>query len=624
MKFSCDKCSAQYMISDDKVGPNGVRVRCKRCGNIVSVKRAPLVAPEIEPAPDVLAPSDLEPVGEQSAAGETSGETSLERELGQAFDHAFGETTSAPVPEAELEPEPAPEVEQREEPLASVIALPPPAEKAPQSADVVSAEAIEDWYVAIDDNQVGPLQATLVKARWESGEIGPDTLAWRPGMGDWMPLSSIPEMARYLAPVLREAPAAAAAAPEASVEERAAAAPSASVQAAALGATSAMNGAVSDGAEDLFRPAAGSALAALASEEISSFARPEPRMVSAATAGAGGSLAGSLVDRMGLPDGGVDPTNIVPLPIKGLETTGESEIRSKPSAAAQRAKRGKAKSSRLVVLAVAGALVLLVAGGIAIALSWTRVQPGGEQHATAPAVRSAEPPQSPQVVNDGAKVASSTPGATPAAGTPAALAPASPPSTPAAAAPAPSLPAASEPPMSRAAIRRERAAKAAAEAAARQAQRGQRRVALAPPPRAEPQAEPVAKRSSDPLLDVGDEDVEAELASKKNRRSVYVPPAIGGDLPQGVSVSQINEAVRSQTSALQRCVEQQRAADPDTRGTLKVRWTIGGDGSVRDVRVLSEEFGRQPIAPCISGVVRSLHFPRSRTTGQEVVFPFKF
>src|SRR3989304_7076014 len=103
MKFSCDKCSAQYMISDDKVGPNGVRVRCKRCGNIVSVKRAPLVAPEIEPAPDVLAPSDLEPVGEQSAAGETSGETSLEGEIGQAFDNAFGETTTVPVPASEIE-----------------------------------------------------------------------------------------------------------------------------------------------------------------------------------------------------------------------------------------------------------------------------------------------------------------------------------------------------------------------------------------------------------------------------------------------------------------------------------------------------------------------------------------
>jgi hypothetical protein len=89
-------------------------------------------------------------------------------------------------------------------------------------------------------------------------------------------------------------------------------------------------------------------------------------------------------------------------------------------------------------------------------------------------------------------------------------------------------------------------------------------------------------------------------------------------------VSQINEAVRGQTSELRRCIDQQRAADASTSGTLKLRWVISGDGNVRDVRVVSDEFSRQPIASCISGIVRGLHFPRSRTTGQEVVFPFKF
>jgi hypothetical protein len=99
---------------------------------------------------------------------------------------------------------------------------------------------------------------------------------------------------------------------------------------------------------------------------------------------------------------------------------------------------------------------------------------------------------------------------------------------------------------------------------------------------------------------------------------------MGSDLPDGVSVSQINEAVAGQKSALVRCIEQQKAADPDTRGTLKVRWIIGGDGSARDVRLLSDEFARQPIAPCITSVVKGIRFPRSRTAGQEVVFPFKF
>ena len=80
MRFSCESCGAQYMISDEKVGPDGVRVRCKKCGNIVSVKRAPTVAPEIEAAPP--------PTPEPQAEGDH--ENTLERELGDAFESVFG------------------------------------------------------------------------------------------------------------------------------------------------------------------------------------------------------------------------------------------------------------------------------------------------------------------------------------------------------------------------------------------------------------------------------------------------------------------------------------------------------------------------------------------------------
>ena len=40
MRFVCDSCRAQYMISDEKVGPEGVKVRCKKCGYVILVKKA--------------------------------------------------------------------------------------------------------------------------------------------------------------------------------------------------------------------------------------------------------------------------------------------------------------------------------------------------------------------------------------------------------------------------------------------------------------------------------------------------------------------------------------------------------------------------------------------------------
>jgi predicted Zn finger-like uncharacterized protein len=54
MRFACDGCDAKYMISDDKVGPGGVKVRCKKCGHVILVRRT---APEM--APDAAAGGGL-------------------------------------------------------------------------------------------------------------------------------------------------------------------------------------------------------------------------------------------------------------------------------------------------------------------------------------------------------------------------------------------------------------------------------------------------------------------------------------------------------------------------------------------------------------------------------------
>jgi hypothetical protein len=136
----------------------------------------------------------------------------------------------------------------------------------------------------------------------------------------------------------------------------------------------------------------------------------------------------------------------------------------------------------------------------------------------------------------------------------------------------------------------------------------------------------------DPLLDaVTDDELERELSGSaakpaaKASSAVYVPPAQpGSDLPESVTPVQINDAVGARIGALKGCIEEQRAGDPGAKGTLKLRWVIAGDGSVREVKNLSSEYEGQPIARCIGGVVKGIRFPATRTRGQEVVFPFKF
>src|SRR6476660_2613900 len=51
MRFVCDSCRAQYMISDDKVGPKGVKVRCKKCSYVILVRKTQDAAAAAAPGP---------------------------------------------------------------------------------------------------------------------------------------------------------------------------------------------------------------------------------------------------------------------------------------------------------------------------------------------------------------------------------------------------------------------------------------------------------------------------------------------------------------------------------------------------------------------------------------------
>src|SRR5512141_2639188 len=124
MKFTCDRCDAQYMISDEKVGPNGVKVRCKKCSHVILVRRA------VENG----AAAAEKPVVTPAPAPGGSGE-GLEAELGQAFDAAFGDgPAKAPAPGPD--PDATQAVSQEE--AANVLARSAPPEP-----------AATEWYVAI-------------------------------------------------------------------------------------------------------------------------------------------------------------------------------------------------------------------------------------------------------------------------------------------------------------------------------------------------------------------------------------------------------------------------------------------------------------------------------------------
>ena len=586
MRFSCDRCDAQYMISDEKVGPNGVKVRCKKCGHVILVRRPA--------AAEVAAPEAKAPIPGAAPGG--SGEHALDAELGQAFDAAFGSAGGAP--EAPAAPAPDPDATQAVSPeeaarLAARSAAPEP--------------AATEWYVAIGQAQVGPLPLAEVRRKWEAGDVGPDSLVWRPGMGDWAPLTGVSDLAAYLAPV-----------PHGAARLRPAEVPA---QPAPRASTTVATPAQAPKGDVTWKPVGASALAALASEEIASQA-PAPKQEAKAA-----PAVGSLVD--GLPDGGgVDPTGAIPLQIKALEHTGEAPAEKRSTVARGAAELRRRRSSVRTVAALVAVLLLagLVGGGY---LAYDRyLRPGIAPRAPAAEAQPAPPapqasasppapapqPAAPQPASQPAAEAPVQPGAPQATETaPAAAVAAAPPPAP--------------PPGAKEAEAAKKKAPAkvapARPARAEKAKEAPARAVAKAEPAPAPAAAPAKKKGSDLLdFDSNDSALDEALGSKPSGRSVYVPPAPGGEgLPERVTDSQVNETIMTRVSALQQCLADSKSSGA---GVLKMRWSIAPDGSVQNLKAISPENASTKFAGCVTDVLKGLRFPKTVQGRSEVTFPFKY
>ena len=50
------------------------------------------------------------------------------------------------------------------------------------------------WHYGSSAGQHGPVEENELRAMIASGNVGPETLVWRDGMRDWLPLSSVQEL----------------------------------------------------------------------------------------------------------------------------------------------------------------------------------------------------------------------------------------------------------------------------------------------------------------------------------------------------------------------------------------------------------------------------------------------
>jgi len=138
MKFLCSHCKAKYQIADERLAGRTLRMTCRSCGQEILLRGDPGMTSN-------RAPSSIS----------SSMPAVVPSALGAEFQSAIA---------------------------GSLHPLPP-------------AVPIDEWHVAIDDAPVGPMRREEVARRLASGMLGPESLAWREGLDDWMAIRSIPELA---------------------------------------------------------------------------------------------------------------------------------------------------------------------------------------------------------------------------------------------------------------------------------------------------------------------------------------------------------------------------------------------------------------------------------------------
>lgn len=151
MKFLCRNCKAKYQIADDKVVGRTLRMTCQQCGEPIVVRSSTATSRSSGQMSRPLAPMTLAGTGPSA--------------LGADF--------------------------QRQ------ISAPP--------REVVQ---IEEWHVAINDVPVGPMRRDEVARKIAMNAVDRDSLAWREGMDDWLPIKHIPELMGLFPGVVPPAPAA--------------------------------------------------------------------------------------------------------------------------------------------------------------------------------------------------------------------------------------------------------------------------------------------------------------------------------------------------------------------------------------------------------------------------------
>ena len=151
MKFLCERCGTRYSIADDKVRQKILKIRCKSCDNVITLR--------------------------DSAVSDAPAESSTQG-------------VSRPAPAAAPRPAPVPV-------RPAVVAASAPSLPTPPRAAVAPPERPE-WHMAVDGQQKGPFTKSQLATAILALKAGVEVFVWKDGLDGWKEPTAVPEIERAL------------------------------------------------------------------------------------------------------------------------------------------------------------------------------------------------------------------------------------------------------------------------------------------------------------------------------------------------------------------------------------------------------------------------------------------
>lgn len=182
MKFICDKCSAKYSISDEKVRKKVLKIRCKKCSHVIIVRdphsraqRAGEQAGAARPAPA----SAAQPIAQPQPSSPYQAQPSPYS--GHSVVHSQGQQGGLKLDLSEPQ-------QQEERTVIARIST----DWIRQVREEKHEEPI--WFMAISGQPTGPVVKSEVLRNIQQGKVQADTLVWCGGWPEWTAASKVGEL----------------------------------------------------------------------------------------------------------------------------------------------------------------------------------------------------------------------------------------------------------------------------------------------------------------------------------------------------------------------------------------------------------------------------------------------